>query len=152
TYLILASASAAMLFATKETAFVSAGVLLIAFGMTHLYRYVYRGATVPSSKSGRPGMRRQSAASRFLEELGTANLVLSIAFAVGVFIFLNVLFYSSFFTNQQGIYDALKTFEVWKKTGETAHVHPATQYFIWLASQEGPILFGAIIGALLVMF
>lgn len=150
-YLILASASAALLFATKETAFVSAGVLLIAFAVTHIYRRLYRAVMArPSARARKPGVS-QGGFRSFLDELGTANLVLSIVLAVAVFIFLNVLFYSSFFKHSQGIWDALKTFEIWRKTGRTAHVHPWTQYVIWLASQEGPILFTAIIGAALVI-
>lgn len=151
TYLILASASAALLFATKETAFVSAGVLLIAFAVTHIYRRLYR-ATIghPSGKSRKPGAQ-QGAFSRFIDEMGTPNLVISIILALGVFVFLNVAFYTSFFKHSQGIYDAFKTFDVWKRTGETAHVHPWTQYVVWLVSQEGPIFFTAIIGAVIVV-
>jgi predicted membrane-bound mannosyltransferase len=58
----------------------------------------------------------------------------------------NVLFYSSFFTNYpQGVYDSLKTFQFWTKTGKEAHVHPFVTYFWWLLLQESPLLvFGAI--------
>ncbi len=147
TYLILASASAALLFATKETAFVSAGVLLIAFATTHLYRRMYRAAIGQSSFKN----RKPSAFSRFIDEMGTANIVISIVLALAVFVFLNVAFYTSFFKHSQGIYDALKTFDIWSKTGKTAHVHPWTQYVIWLVSQEGPIFLTAIIGAALVV-
>ena len=151
TYLILASASAALLFATKETAFVSAGVLLIAFAVTHIYKRLYRGVMgQPSGKGRKPGVQ-QSAFSRFIDEMGTANLVLTIVVAAAVFVFLNVAFYSSFFKHSQGVYDAFKTFEIWRKTGGTAHVHPWTQYVVWLASQEGPILFPAIVGAAIVV-
>ncbi|HEU4766692.1 MAG TPA: flippase activity-associated protein Agl23 [Pyrinomonadaceae bacterium] len=150
-YLILASASAALLFATKETAIISMGVLLIAFATTHIYRWLYRSATATSSAKSRRPVAPESAFRRFVGELGTTNLALSAAIAVIVFVFLNVLFYSSFFSNSQGVYDALKTFEIWKKTGETAHVHAPYQYLIWLASQEGPILFTAVIGAAMVV-
>lgn len=152
TYLILASASAALLFATKETAIISAGVLIIAFAVTHVYRWLYRSVMgQPSSKGRKPGVVQENAFRRFFEEMGTGNLVLSAVIAVIVFVFLNVAFYTSFFNHSQGIYDAFKTFEIWKKTGETAHVHPWTQYIVWLSSQEGPIFFTAIIGAALVV-
>ena len=72
TYLLLASASAALLFATKETSIISMGVLLIAFGVTHGYRRFYR-----KRRSPRParGTRRsqKGAVKRFIEEIGTAN-------------------------------------------------------------------------------
>ena len=151
TYLILASASAALLFATKETAMISAGVLFIAFVSTHLYRLLYR-VTIgnPSGKSRKPG-RQESGASLFLDDIGKPNLLISAAVAVIVFVFLNVLFYSSFFNNAQGVYDSLKTFEIWRKTGQTAHVHSPFTYFLWLFRQEGPMLFLGLIGALLVV-
>ena len=41
-YLVVASASASLLFATKETAMISVVVLLIAFGMTLTYMYLKR--------------------------------------------------------------------------------------------------------------
>ena len=55
TYLLLASASAALLFATKETSIISMGVLLIAFGVTHGYRRFYRNAIAPASGKSRRG-------------------------------------------------------------------------------------------------
>ena len=153
TWLILASASAALLFATKETALISMAVLLIAFGLTHVYRRLYRMAVVPpsSARARKPSGPQQSAFGRFVKELGTTNLVLSVLIAIIVFVFLNILFYSSFFTNAKGIYDALKTFEVWSKTGQTAHVHSPFTYGLWLVRQEGPLLFLGAIGALLVV-
>jgi uncharacterized protein (TIGR03663 family) len=146
TWLILASASAALLFATKETAMISAGVLLIAFALTHFYRK----AVAPSRKARRHGAPRENAFRRFLDEFGTRNLALSAVIAIVVFLFLNILFYSSFFKHSQGIYDALKTFEIWTKTGRTAHKHPPFTYLHWLILQEGPLLFLGLIGAVLV--
>ena len=149
TWLLLASASAALLFATKETAMISAGVLLIAFALTHVYRRLFRKALAPTSVKGR--RPQESAFRRFLDDFGTTNLLISAAIAIVVFLFLNILFYSSFFTHSQGIYDALKTFEVWSKTGKTAHVHPPFTYALWLFRQEGSLLFLGVIGAVLVV-
>ncbi len=142
TWLVLASASAALLFATKETALISMGVLLIAFGLTHVYRRLFRKAIAqPSAKSRRPGAPQKGAFGTFLDDFGTTNLVIAGVIAAFVFVFLNVMFYSSFFRNSQGIYDALKTFDVWRKTGQTAHVHSPFQYIVWLGRQEAPLLF-----------
>lgn len=151
TYLILASASAALLFATKETAFVSVGVLVIAFASTHIYRRLYRSIVSNPSGNSRKPVGQESAFRRFVDEIGKPNLLISAAVAVIVFIFLNVLFYSSFFNNAQGVYDSLKTFEIWRKTGQTAHVHSEFTYLLWLFRQEGPMLFLGLIGALLVV-
>ena len=152
TWLLLASASAALLFATKETAFISVGVLLIAFGVTHVYRWLYRKAVAqPSGKPRKPGAPTQSAFRRFIGDFGTANLVISAVIAIVVFLFLNAVFYSSFFKNSQGIYDALKTFDIWTKTGNTAHVHPPFTYVLWLLRQEAPLLILGAIGAVYVV-
>jgi len=152
TWLLLASASAALLFATKETAIISAGVLLIAFVLTHVYRRLFRNLVAhPTGKGRRPGVRQESAFRRFLEDFGTTNLVVSAAIAIVVFLFLNILFYSSFFKHSQGIYDALKTFAIWRKTGQTAHVHPPFTYVWWLFRQEAPLLSLGATGAVLVV-
>lgn len=152
TYLVLASASAALLFATKETAMISMGVLIIAFFSTHIYRRLYRAATSTSSGKSRRPVAQESAVRRFIDDLGTTNLVISVVIALVVFLFLNIAFYSSFFHNSQGVYDAIKTFDIWSKTGQTAHADKVWyQYAIWLASQEGPIFFLAILGAAIVV-
>ena len=152
TWLVLASASAALLFATKETAMISMGVLIIAFGLTHIYRRFFGKALgVPSGKSRRFGAPEESAFKTFLSEFGTTNLLISAAIAIAVFLFLNVLFYSSFFKNSQGVSDALKTFQIWTKTGQTAHVHPLLTYFWWLFRQESPLLLLGVIGAFVIV-
>jgi len=151
TWLVLASVSAALLFATKETAFISVGVLLIAFALTHVYRRLFPKTVAPPSFKGRRSAGRENAFTRFVDEFGTTNLAISAAIAIAVFLFLNILFYSSFFRNSQGIYDALKTFNTWSKTSGTAHVHPLLTYFVWLFRQESPLLLLGVIGAFVVV-
>ena len=143
-YLLLASASAAMLFATKETAMISAGVLVLAVASTVVYRRLLGMEPSKVSTQSQP----------FIEDLGgPLALALWIGLAVVVFVLLNVFFYSSFFQNYpQGVYDALKTFEIWSKTGKSAHVHPPETYLIWLTKQESALLFLGVIGAALVVF
>ncbi len=67
--------------------------------------------------------------------------------AFAVFITVNVLFYSSFFTNYpKGVSDALKTLSLWRhRTHE--HAHPFLQYFEWLRQIESPLLLLGVIGA-----
>jgi uncharacterized protein (TIGR03663 family) len=151
TWLVLSSASAALLFATKETSLISMAVLVIAFGLTHLYRRLFRKATGQPSTKSRRGTPQKSAFGTFVDDFGITNLVIAVVIAAFVFVFLNVLFYSSFFRNLPGIYDALKTFDIWRKTGQTAHVHSPFQYIIWLMRQEAPLLFLGGIGALLIV-
>jgi uncharacterized protein (TIGR03663 family) len=62
-YLLLAAVSAALLFATKETTMISAGVLLIALGMVTLYARIRRGAGAPlesRNAGGDPARERRA--------------------------------------------------------------------------------------------
>ena len=138
-YLIPAAASAALLFATKETAMISAGVLIIAIAVTWVYMRLVRG----------PGKRSKRWSAIIDEMGGTLSLVLHMGLAVVVFLMLYVLFYSSFFTNYKGLTDSLQTFAIWTKTGKEAHVHPPEMYITWLTKQESPLLFLGAAGAAL---
>jgi len=148
-YLIPAAASAALLFATKETAMISAGVLIIALALTLLYMRFNR-KVMPRSSTRRG--RDSEGFSGFIEELGgTTNVIFQLGLAAIVFVTLYLLFYSSFFTNSKGIGDSLQTFNVWTKTGQQAHVHPAWMYLIWLKRIEAPLLLLGAIGAVIVV-
>jgi uncharacterized protein (TIGR03663 family) len=157
-YLLLASLSAALLFATKETAVISVAVLAIALTTTHLYLWLRNKFL---SENHRNRKQRKSERARnispktnVVEKLGGATkLVVLGLIAIIVFVGVNVLFYSSFFTNYpKGIYDAVKTFEFWTKTGREAHVHPITTYVWWLLRQEPPLIFFGSIGAALIVW
>ena len=74
-YLMLASASASLLFATKETAMISVGVLIIAFGMTLLYLRMRKVRTGVPHFKGR--IRREPGRlSQFVVELGGPTVVI----------------------------------------------------------------------------
>jgi uncharacterized protein (TIGR03663 family) len=153
-YLMLAAISAALLFATKETAIISAGVLVIALTVTQLYRFIRRGDLQERGPNKRLTRANDTKTKRFLDRLG-GPLKVSIwaLVAIVIFVGLNVLFYSSFFKNYpEGLYDAVRTFQFWTKTGRTAHIHPLTTYVFWMFKQESPILFLATIGAGLVVW
>jgi len=148
-YLLLAAVSAALLFATKETAMISAGVLVIALGVTRAYSAFW------GSLGGRSTKRRSFADNQdyrtFVERAGGGQkLIISLVVALIVFIVVYVLFYSSFFTNYpQGVNDSLKTFKIWSKTGQEAHKHPPATYIWWLLQQESPLLVFGAIGAII---
>ncbi len=151
-YLIPAAASAALLFATKETAMISAGVMLIALGLTILYMRLNGKAFVPNAAKRNRSRGSTSRLNTIVGEMGgTASVATGAVFAVLTFLAFYLLFYSSFFQNSQGIYDSFKTFAIWTKTGTVAHVHPASQYIVWLVRLEGPLLFLGAIGAALIV-
>ncbi|MFL6285006.1 MAG: flippase activity-associated protein Agl23 [Pyrinomonadaceae bacterium] len=143
TYLLLASASAAMLFATKETAFISVGTLLLAW----LVAFVWVRLNGGGRARGRAGGGLASFASG-----GDALIV--VACALALFMFLWMLFYSSFFTYSKGVFwDSFKAFDIWSKTGMSAfHEKPAHTYVKWLFEEESPILLLASAGTLLALF
>lgn len=139
-YLLLASASAALMFATKETCVISFAVLLLAHFCTSIYlRFRARhNATTSAPKS----LTKQAVSNAKVRP----DLRLS-AIAAVVFIVLSVLFFSSFFTNPQGVSDSVRTFGFWAYTGEKTTQYRAvwSTYLTWLQEEELPIL---ILGAL----
>src|SRR6266478_80974 len=156
-YLILAALSAGLLFATKETAIISAAVLVIALVITRMYRSLSRNPT-SSGRRGRKKKGRNSSTNdgdirEFVERAGGRNtLMVWLVIVLIIFIAVNVLFYSSFFTNlPQGVYDSLKTFQFWTKTGKEAHKHPLMTYVWWLMLQESPLLILGSVGAVLTL-
>jgi uncharacterized protein (TIGR03663 family) len=147
-YLIPAAASAALLFATKETAMISAGVLIIALVLTFAYSRLNRrfSGPVSSKRYGKSGLSQEL--KIVMGDMGgTSTLWLNVGLAVIVFLAVYLLFYSSFLTNSKGIYDSLQTFAVWTKTGRVAHVHPPSMYLVWLVKQESPLIFLGAMGA-----
>ena len=147
-YLVLAAFSAALLFATKETAMISIGVLVIALVVTYGYRLLWR------STSGNKKKKRFSNSEdyrTFTEKAGgPTRLAVHLVIAGFVFAGFYLLLYSSFFTNYpQGVYDSFKTFQIWTKTGKEAHVHPLMTYVWWLLEQESPLLVLGTLGAAL---
>jgi len=149
-YLIPAGASAALLFATKETAMISVGVLIIALALTLVYARFTRKTSVYASPKRSKTRPPASRLRQIIDEMGgTSPVARNLVVALIVSLALYLLFYSSFFRNSNGIYDSLQTFAVWTKTGKTAHVHPLYMYVVWLVRQEGPILFLAAIGAVI---
>jgi uncharacterized protein (TIGR03663 family) len=138
-YLILAAISAALMTATKETWIINGPVLLIALVTTSVY-FRLRGSA---------GESMQKTLERFGGPISLTTVGL-VAFAV--FILVNVLFYSSFFTNYpKGVADAISTLALWRKR-TTEHPHPWWQYGYWLFQEEGIVLILGGAGAIVAMW
>lgn len=149
-YLMLVATSGALLFATKETALITAGVFIIAIVSAEIYQRMRgtRGAPQKSRKKRKQqsmyGVEREpkrgvrATLARFGE---THDLVWLAVVAIALFVFIHILFYSSFFTYAQGISDSLATFKVWVRTGTSEfHAKPWGTYFEWLWKEEAPLL------------
>jgi uncharacterized protein (TIGR03663 family) len=131
-YLLPAALAAALMFATKETAVISAAALVLAAIVQRAYarsRKVDRDDSPPLG--GWPRGALQAALAAFL------------------FAAVFVLFYSSFFHNfPHGVYDALESFKIWTKTGVTQAFYPKYAYLAWSARQEWPLLLVSAVGLL----
>jgi uncharacterized protein (TIGR03663 family) len=166
TYLMLASASAAMLFATKETAIITIVVLLLAYASTRLWVALMPPAT-PAAKqktkspnaASRAGLRDKSqpdlvAVAKQQSHAGvrsgvSAWLLSNAPFfaAAALFAAIYVLLYSSFGGNfPKGLYDSFATFKTWGGTGVREHRHDWLTYLRWLWHEERWTLLPALLG------
>lgn len=146
-YLLLASASAALLFASKETAFISIGVLVIA-GLCILGVRYYQLSPAERRKQGRGEWMRAQWNALFARFGGRVGLLVQVFSAVSVFIIVYVTFYTSFFTYQPGVRDSFKAYAFWTKTGNKDHTTNGWYaYFWWLRASESPIFLLGAIGA-----
>ena len=145
-YLILAAISAALMTATKETWVINAPVLLIALITTNVYFWLRKRIT--AQHVSEPG-EDEPFLARFGGPISVATVAL-VAFTV--FIVVNVLFYSSFFTNYpKGVNDSLQTLALWRKRTHE-HAHPWYQYIRWLLQKESIVLVLGGIGALIALW
>ncbi|MBZ5507764.1 MAG: TIGR03663 family protein [Acidobacteriia bacterium] len=139
-YLMLASASAAMLFATKETWIITAAVWLIAIPCTTFYLRLRRRVDVPTP------MRKAAT-----DDIARSTKLLYVK-AAALFAAIGILFYSSFFTNPRGILDSVLTFTYWTKTGQNGiYNRDWSTYVSWLLREESPILILGGIGTLVAL-
>ncbi|HMF54893.1 MAG TPA: flippase activity-associated protein Agl23 [Pyrinomonadaceae bacterium] len=154
-HLMNASLAAALLFATKETAIINAGVLAIAGVSTLVYARM-RGTIESEAANVRDARWKgygqvEESLSEKLERFGEpSHLALYALAAVALFLAVCVLFYSSFFSNYpKGIWDAIEAFKFWSKTGKTEHAHAWYQYIQWLWSEEAVLLITGAVGTLI---
>lgn len=140
-YLMWASVSAALLFATKETSIITVAVLLLAHACTSLYMGL-RTKFASVSVDGRPRAEKAALASK--DEIAgrdSRKLRNQWIAATAIFVAVYVLFYSSFFTNfPQGVFDSVRTFGYWGRTGVTQYLSPWYTHLDWLAQEELPVL------------
>ena len=145
-YVSGAAAAAGLAFATKETAIITAGVIAIAVVSSRTFVRLRE----PTPDGETPGLlpRLFRATVVTIRELvPDRSRVWSVVTALIVFLAVNVLFYSSFFTHWPGVMDAVRSFAIWTGTGTSAHVRPWHAYFGWLADEEVPLFLLGALGA-----
>ena len=134
-YLMLASASLALMGATKETWIITVAVWLLALFCASIYLKFRRRGTAPADSAP----VRQNADFDAGEFKGSKRWLY--ANAALLFAVIWICLYSSFFTNfPQGLYDSFLTYTYWFKTSGNANVYDWTKYFGWLGKSELPAL------------
>lgn len=164
-FLVLSAICAALLFATKETAFISAIVLVLATILAWSYvgfgrRQGWLREQQPRAKKKRGKQTVQTlgatplmdARSLFERLGGWSHIAFLLATTVAIFLFVNILFYSSFFTNAKGVMDSLQAFKIWSHTGNEAHQKPIYTYVKWLWDEEAPMLLLGTAGTLFALW
>lgn len=148
-YLILASMSASLMVATKETWIINGSVLVIALITTWAYFWLRERL---NGKAKRKSLLSQLSFAESMQYTlerfgGQVSLTAVVLIALAVFIFIDVLFYSSFFTNYpKGVHDALSTLNLWR---QRTHEHEKhwSQYLCWLRDEEAVTLILGAMGA-----
>ncbi|HXW92780.1 MAG TPA: flippase activity-associated protein Agl23 [Terriglobales bacterium] len=150
-YLWLASASAALLFATKETAIISVVVLVLAYLCAVGY-LAWRKTGGQKLAAGRPIPPSHSLGEQPADDSGTKLIsqrdrVGVWVVALALFLSLYILFYSSFGSNYpKGVYDSIATFRYWSKTAASDARHDHFTYLRWLGRAELPALLLGLLG------
>jgi uncharacterized protein (TIGR03663 family) len=144
--LVLAAALAALLFATKETAVISVAVLVLAFIATIVL------ASLGGTRAG--GEPQKSVFREALDRFRVPrNTIWWLLGAIGVFLGLMVLFFSSFLGNYpKGLHDAAGALKFWVKVGSKEHRHSLGTYFFWLSREELPLLVLGVAGTVVAAF
>src|SRR5262245_37579402 len=138
-WLALMATSAGLLFATKETAIITAVVMIIAAICAAAWDIQRRlGATRDISPA--------SFAREFRRDWeGVAPSFDHLLAAIMIFIFINVFFYSSFFTNWKGVPDAIKSIFLWTGRSGSEHKKEFLYYIGILFKLELPLLVGSLL-------
>ena len=222
-YLLLASASAALFFATKETAFITLGTMLIACVVIWIWKGIreseffeknwiriviaVHAALIVAALYYRAGMADGGqwlyttflGGSRpaenfvfysvifllvaavaawviFLVDLKKANgseltepveitwqnfrkglgerthLIVIVAAVTTAFVYVNVLFFSSFFTYAEGVKKAFEAYTIWTKTGSKDHTQNGVLgYLKWGMKVESPIIILSVLGSFIAL-
>jgi uncharacterized protein (TIGR03663 family) len=146
-YLLLAAACVALMFATKETAFITLGTMVIACASVWIWRRIFKVPDI-ADESIEDG---DLTWSNFQTALGSGiDLLLIAVMIVVVFVYVSVLFFSSFFTYPEGVKGAIEAYAIWTKTGSKDHTQNGVwAYLKWGMEMEAPIMLLSALGLLI---
>ena len=149
-YLLLASACVSLMFATKETAFITLGTMLIACICLWIWPRIYPAAKEVNGEFHSAELSWTS----FRTALGSgSDRLLILVGAAAIFIYVGVLFFSSFFTYPEGVGKAFEAYAIWTKTGSKDHTQNGTwAYLKWGMEIEAPIVILSAVGTAIAFF
>ncbi len=148
-WLLLLAVCTGLFFATKETAIITVVVLLLAAVCAAVWdigrRLVVKTASLDLIAVIREIWHDTRPILPTLDHCGAALII---------FLFLNLVFYSSFFTNWKGVIDAMKSVLMWTGRGVSRqeHYHVFTYYLGILIKLELPLLIGAMAGTVVTLW
>ena len=149
-YLLLAAACASLMFATKETAFITLGTMAIACVCVWTWRRIFRLTDV-AIETDEDIRDSHLTWTNFRAAIGSRIdlLLIGVASAL-VFIYLAALFFSSFFTYLEGVKGAIDAYAIWTKTGSKDHTQNGIwAYLDWGMQSEAPIFLLSGLGILI---
>lgn len=147
-YFLLAAACVSLMFATKETAFITLGTMAVACACIWIWQKMIVGPHVSaddeiedSTLTGREFSKAMGSGSDF-------TLIFLAASVLSIYLF--VLFFSSFFTYPEGIKGAFEAYAIWTKTGSKDHTQNGFwAYLKWLWEAEAMIFILSAVGTLI---
>jgi uncharacterized protein (TIGR03663 family) len=162
-WMTLLAVSAALLTATKETAFITIIVLPLSLLCAVAWEKL-RGLLIGNDTSENTNAEITSAADAKEDakedEKGAAELksvwrsLDHYAAALIIFLFINIVFYSSFFTHMHGVQDAVDSVVKWTGRGTSGneHYHKFHYYIGILLKLELPLTVSACVGAVMTLW
>ncbi|MBC7795650.1 MAG: hypothetical protein H7Z37_02120 [Pyrinomonadaceae bacterium] len=147
-YLMLAAAAVSLTFATKETAFVSFGTMLIAIVCVAVWQMIWRnnGAEKLAWKE-----ETELTFKKFAAAFGKLDdAIWMIILSIVVFAVVGALFFSSFFAYRGGISGAFEAYAFWSKTSSQDHASNGYRaYLWWMLNLESPLVALSALGTLI---
>ncbi len=135
-WLAFGATAAGLLFATKETAIITVLVIALALLLATLYdRIIQRQDETLAGIAG--SVLQEMRASLPSLDFGLAALT--------IFVFINLLFYSSLFVNWQGVADAFRSLRLWTQRTGSEHVKSFWYYTGLMLRMELPLLVGSLV-------
>lgn len=149
-YPLLSASFLALFFATKETAFITIGTMLIALLCIWAWRRLYGGMLEAKSLNDdlAPIELGWTTLKQRIKSRGDAFIILGTCFVT--FVYVSAVFFSSFFTYPHGIIGAIEAYNFWARTGVKDHIGETSLYLKWLWKLEYPLVLLAFLGILIV--